>query len=97
MFSHRSSQLLVVLLVVSILLGGCAGRNVSFEASPQELGRIGAALHEQPDEAEQILDKHNLTRKEFRESVNQISEDPDRARQYREAFEKAISSLRKSK
>lgn len=94
---HRSSQFLVVLLALSILLGGCAGRTVSFEASPQELGKIGAALHEQPQQAEKILDEHNLTRKEFRESVNQISEDPDRARQYRKAFENAISSRRESK
>lgn len=92
MISKRTMASLHLLLTTAILLGGCATWGGSLEYSPERLGTIGAAIHKQPENAEQILKEHDLDRDEFEESVERISEDPGWAKQYRKAFEREVEN-----
>ncbi len=59
------------------------------ELSPDELGRIGARLHEAPDDAEAILADEGITWEDYQEAVRQVSADVESAQRYSEAFHAA--------
>ncbi len=94
MILRFSSSHLCLLLVLIIGLGGCALQEASFKHSAEQLGTIGAKIQNKPDQANEILKNHDLSRDEFEKSVQRISEDPDSASRYREAFEEEAKDNR---
>jgi hypothetical protein len=59
------------------------------ELSPDELGRIGARLHEAPDDAEAILADEGITWEDYQAAVREVSADVESAQRYSEAFHAA--------
>jgi hypothetical protein len=81
----------VILLTITIgLIAGCSSKQTDFETvqgySPEKLGKLGAAIDENPNRAEEILKKNNLTMKQFRKAVNRISSEPALSRRYHKSF-----------
>jgi hypothetical protein len=85
---HRPRTLILLLLVGLTPLLGCASKTglTAEYPPPEKLGRIGAAINENPDRTETILKKYNLTAQEFENAVDQVSSDPSLAKRYREGF-----------
>jgi len=79
-----------LILLITVGLWGCAGRGASLEYSPEQFGKIGAEIHGKPEQADKILESHNLDREKFEESIEYISEVPGLAKRYREAFEQEM-------
>jgi hypothetical protein len=62
------------------------------ELSPEELGRLGARLHEQPDEAERILAAAELTWEQLEAAIRLVAEDAETAKRYAEAFRAELAA-----
>lgn len=58
------------------------------EMTPEQLGEIGAQIQKQPDQARQTLEKHGLNEASFEEAVRKITENPEEAKRYAEAYKK---------
>lgn len=58
-------------------------------ATPEELGRLGAAIKKQPDNAQQLLTEAGLTTTTFENAIREVSSDPEKSRRYAAAFKSA--------
>ena len=83
-------------LLGAVLLGAlaaCGGSEpdpeiaVSEEITLDELGRVGGAIYNEPERAEQILEEAGLSPEEFAERVRKITNDPVLSREYSRGFE----------
>ena len=90
----RRTPLFVACLLLAILPLGCSDAETAAaetdaavaDLSPEELGRLGARLHESPGRAEEILAERGLTWEAFESAVRELAEDPEASRRYSEAF-----------
>jgi ABC-type enterochelin transport system substrate-binding protein len=57
--------------------------------TPEQLGTVGAEIKKSPDQAQQILARHNLTEESFEQAVRDVTENPDASKRYAEAYRKA--------
>lgn len=81
----------LAVLALAGLSAGCAGGEpAEDELSPEELGRLGGRIHEEPERAEEILAEAGLTAEELEARVREVTADPDQARTYAEGF-RAVS------
>ncbi len=78
--------------MVPLLLGGCgvtAERGPRIHGlTPEQLGRLGARIHKNPDRAERYLDEAGVTASQFEDAVRKVSSESDLAGRYREAFDR---------
>lgn len=58
-------------------------------ATPEELGRLGAAIKKEPDNAQQLLTDAGLTTTTFEKAIREVSSDPEKSRRYAAAFKSA--------
>ena len=91
---------MMAMLISAALLAGCqqdqtvVSKSQSAETTkapsltPEQLGEIGAQIQKEPDNAEQILDKHGLDEASFEKAVRNVTEDPEASKQYAEAYKK---------
>lgn len=82
----RTNLLTVLLLLTLTPMLGCSTKTSLTQPTPEKLGRIGAAVDQNPDRMEAILKEHDLTVEEFESAVNRVSSDPELAKRYREGF-----------
>lgn len=86
-----------LLLAFAVVVSGCgvaAERGPRIQGlTPEELGRLGARIHENPARAERYLREAGLTSSEFEKAVRDVSAESDLARRYREAFDRERDSL----
>ena len=85
---NRPRTLLLMMLLSLTTLVGCSSKSgfVAQYPPPEQLGRIGAAVNQNPGRMEAILKQHDLTVEQFENAVEQVSSDPSLARRYREGF-----------
>lgn len=57
--------------------------------TPEQLGTVGAEIKKSPDQAKQILARHNLTEESFEQAVRDVTENPEASKRYAEAYRKA--------
>jgi hypothetical protein len=69
-----------------------AETEAAVDLSPEELGRLGARLHERPDEAEQILAATDLTWEQLEAAIRDVAEDAETAKRYAEAFRAELAA-----
>lgn len=82
-------QILILLLLITLTpLLGCSSRTgfTAESPAPEKLGRLGAAINENPDRMETILKANNLTVREFENALDHVSSDPSLAKRYSEGF-----------
>jgi hypothetical protein len=94
-----AALLAAVLLAVALLAAGCANEPevaepemATFDAaelSPEELGRIGARLSQEPGRAEAILAEGGVTWEGFEAAVREAAASVETARRYAEAYRAA--------
>lgn len=86
----RATAALGALAAVVALAGlsaACAGgAPAADELSPEELGRLGGRIHEEPERAEEILAEAGLTPEELEARVREVTASPDDSRAYAEGF-----------
>jgi len=90
----RRSRILMLsaLLVAGLAVAACGTdegpreAGAAAELSPEELGRLGARIEQEPDRAAEILEEEGLTWEEFEAAVRAVSADAGKARRYTEAF-----------
>ena len=58
-------------------------------ASPEDLGRIGAEIRKQPQDAAKILTSHGMTEQAFEAAVRKVGESPEASKRYAAAFKQA--------
>lgn len=78
-----------IFVTVLVMVAGCGFKTTNGGLSPEELGRIGAMIDENPNQMKDILGRFNLTEDKFRRAVREVSENPELARRYHQAFRKA--------
>ncbi|MFB6345641.1 MAG: hypothetical protein ABEK50_07715 [bacterium] len=83
---------LTILAMISMMILGCATKTTSMGLSPEKLGKIGAEINQNPDQANQILSKHDLTEKEFEKAIREVSSDAEMSKRYHKAFREALNS-----
>jgi hypothetical protein len=82
---------LVGVMALASLSAGCAGGEPETgEWSPEELGRLGGRIHQEPERADAILAEAGLTAEELEARVREVTADPDASRAYAEGF-RAVS------
>lgn len=59
------------------------------DLSPEDLGRLGAAIEKDPENAEKILSDHGLSEQSFETEIRKISEDAEASKKYAEAYQAA--------
>jgi hypothetical protein len=57
--------------------------------TPEQLGEIGAEIRKDPGRAEEILSRRGLDRRSFEKQIRDVTEDPDAAKRYAEAYRKS--------
>ena len=57
--------------------------------TPEQLGAIGAEIKKSPDQAKQILARHNLDEVSFEQAIRDVTENPEASKRYAEAYKKA--------
>lgn len=57
--------------------------------TPSQLGEVGAEVRKNPDDADEILAKRGMTMQSFEQSVREVAENPEAAREYAAAFRRA--------
>lgn len=91
---RRSAILAVTFL---LLLGGCREEATSTSTAtavsasnaaldPEQLGRLGAQVKKQPNEASALLKSHGLDERSFEEAIRRVTEDRESSRRYAAAF-----------
>ena len=91
--------LAAVLLAAGLLAAGCGNEPEvaepelttvdAAELSPEELGRIGARLSQEPGRAEAILAEEGVTWEGFEAAVREVAANVETARRYAEAYRAA--------
>lgn len=57
--------------------------------TPEQLGQIGAAIKQSPNDASRILADHGLTEEAFEQAVRKVAEDPAASKRYANAYKNA--------
>lgn len=57
--------------------------------TPEQLGELGAQMRKDPARAEEILTQRGLTKQAFEQAIRDVTESPDAAKRYAEAYRKA--------
>ena len=57
--------------------------------TPEQLGEIGAEIRKDPGRAEEILTRRGLDRRTFEKQIRDVTENPDAAKRYAEAYRKS--------
>ena len=57
--------------------------------TPEQLGAIGAEIRKSPDQAKQILARHNMDEASFEQAIRDVTENTDASKRYAEAYRKA--------
>ena len=89
----RALLLLGVLSLGPALAGACRENEPDPELpeartlSDIELGRVGGRVYNEPERVEEILAEADLTPEAFERRVREVTDDPERARQYTLGFE----------
>lgn len=60
-------------------------------ASPEDLGTIGAKIQSHPSDAKKILSDNGMTEASFEKAIRAVSSDPALSRRYTAAYKKAQS------
>lgn len=92
-----------LVLVMGLLVGGCADIQLSSSDSsdsdvrvqgltPEQLGTLGAKLNQNLGDHSVLLDEYNVTTSQFETAVNTISNDSALSRRYRDAYEEQFYS-----
>ncbi|HEX2253156.1 MAG TPA: hypothetical protein VHQ65_07810 [Thermoanaerobaculia bacterium] len=91
--------LATVLLAAGLLATGCQNEPEVAESgistadaadlSPEELGRLGARLSQEPGRAEAILAEEGVTWESFQAAVREVAASVETARRYSEAYRDA--------
>lgn len=84
----KTSLIFSIIIMFGFVLVGCSSVGTE-NMSPERLGTIGAQVYENPERSEQILKEAKLTRKEFRNSLEEISSDPVLSERYYSSFRKS--------
>ncbi len=85
------SVLLVFGLALPVVACGDADGDAEVAADTvdaERLGEMGGRIYLEPEQAESILQEADLDRETFAARVREVSADPERAREYAEAFER---------
>ncbi len=61
----------------------------SAELTAEQLGELGAEIRKTPDRANELLAGRGLTQQSFEVQIRKITENPDAAKRYAEAYRKA--------
>jgi hypothetical protein len=93
------TRLIVALAISTTVLAGCSKHETTTaeapaasqvaaaaEKTPENLGRIGAEIKKQPQDAEKILSSHGMTEETFKAAVKKVAEDPAASKRYAAAF-----------
>ena len=59
------------------------------QLTPEQLGALGAAIRKEPHRADELLQRHGLTRATFEKQIRDVTENADASRRYAEAYRKA--------
>ena len=57
--------------------------------TPEQLGELGAQMRKDPARAGEILTERGLTKQSFEQAIRDVTENPDAAKRYAEAYRKA--------
>jgi hypothetical protein len=91
--TRRAFRTVLLGAVLLCALAACGGSDpdpeigASQEITLDELGRVGGAIYNEPERAEQILEEAGLSPEEFEERVRKITNDPVLSREYSRGFE----------
>lgn len=59
------------------------------DLSAEELGKLGAEIRKNPDDAKRLLSERGLNEQSFETAVRKVSEDPAASKRYADAYKKA--------
>jgi len=91
---------LSITVIALVLAAGCKKNDqqaaapasspvVTSEASPEQLGEIGATIKKEPAKADEILAAHGMDQKSFETAIRKVTESPAASKRYAAAFKKA--------
>lgn len=95
---------LAVLVLLAVACGGdappaavssdaaSAQTQTATSLSPEQLGQLGAEIRRDPNRADEVLARHQLTRESFEQAIRTVTEDPDASRRYAAAYRGVSSS-----
>jgi hypothetical protein len=58
--------------------------------SPEELGTLGAQIHNSPDRANELLSEHGLDEVSFEKAIRDVTENAEASKRYAEAYRKNV-------
>jgi len=61
----------------------------SSNLSPEQLGELGAQIKKSPSDADKLLSQRGMDEKSFATAVRKVSENPNDAKRYADAFKRA--------
>ena len=56
--------------------------------TPEQLGELGAKIHNEPARADELLSQHGLTMEAFEKAIRDVTESADASKRYAKAYEK---------
>lgn len=59
--------------------------------TPEQLGQLGAEIRRDPNRADEVLARHQLTGESFERAIRNVTEDADASRRYAAAYRSASS------
>lgn len=91
----------LALLLALMLAGACSERKEVTSAEPpattqkaalsaEELGTLGAQIHNSPDRANELLAEHGLDEASFEKAIRDVTENADASKRYAEAYRKNV-------
>lgn len=96
----RNKTMILTLLFTLTLASACSERKEtasqqsevtrSATLSPEELGTLGAQIHNTPDRAHELLAAHGLDEASFEKAIRAVTEDADASRRYAAAYKKSV-------
>lgn len=92
----------VAAIVSLLLLTACGNRETATTEStasqpaatastltPEQLGELGAKIHNEPTRADELLTQHGLTMESFEKAIRDVTESADASKRYTKAYEKS--------
>jgi hypothetical protein len=92
----------VAAIVSLLLLAACGNHETATTAStssqpaatassltPEQLGELGAKIHNEPARADELLSQHGLTMESFEKAIRDVTENADASKRYAKAYEKS--------
>ena len=96
-------KVFIAVLISAAILAGCqkegtagttdepaaeAKAEAKVNLTPEELGEVGAQIAKNPEDASSILESRGLNEASFEKAVREVTEDPEAAKKYAEAYRK---------